>query len=292
MKQKLYVKILLHTFFILATITFIVPFILMISISISNEADVVDYGFKLIPMHVDFSAYKLLFQEFGTMAWAAVFTILVSCGSAFGTAVVCALMAYPLSRPDFSWKGPINKILIFTMLFNGGLIPRYILNTQYLHLNNTVWIYLIPGVSAWGVILYRTFFSQIPASLIESAKIDGATNTVILKNVIVPLTKSMVMVQVFQGIVTGWNGWETSLYYITDKKLYTIQYLMQIYLKNAGELKKLFLENPIFADQLDLVPVETLRYAMAVIATFPVLVIFPRMQKYFSKGIAVGSVKG
>lgn len=292
MKQKLYVKILLHTFFIIASITFIVPFLLMVSISVSNETDVIEYGFKLIPMHIDFTAYKLLFQDFGPMAWASVFTIFVSCVSAFGSNILCALMAYPLSRSDFSWKGVINKILLFTMLFNAGLIPKYILNTQYLHLNNTVWIYLIPGVSAWSVILYRTFFSQISPSLIESAKIDGASNTVILKSIMIPLTKSMIMIQVFQAVVTGWNGWETSLYYITNKKLYTIQYLMQVYLKNAQELRKVFMENPAFQGQLENIPVETVRYAMAVIATIPVLLIFPFLQKYFSKGIAVGSVKG
>lgn len=292
MKQKLYVKILLHTFFIIASITFIVPFLLMISISLSNENDVINYGFKLIPMHLEFTSYKLLFQDFGTMAWASVFTIFVSCVSAFGSNVLCAMMAYPLSRSDFKWKRIINDLLLFTMLFNAGLIPRYILNTQYLHLNNTVWIYLIPGVSAWSVILYRTFFAQISPSLVESAKIDGASNMVILKDIMIPLTKPMIMIQVFQAIVTGWNGWETSLYYITDKRLYTIQYLMQIYLKNAQEIRKVFMDNPAFKDQMQEIPVETLRYAMAVIATIPVLVIFPFLQKYFSKGITVGSVKG
>ena len=234
MKQKLYVKILLHTFFIIASITFIVPFLLMVSISISNEKDVLEYGFKLIPMHIDFTAYKLLFQDFGTMAWACVFTIFVSLTGAVLTNVV----------------------------------------------------------SAWNVILYRTFISQISPSLIESAKIDGASNTVILKSIMVPLTKSMIMVQVFQAVVAGWNGWETSLYYITNPKLYTIQYLMQIFLKNAQELRKVFMENPAFQGQLENIPVETLRYAMAVIATVPVFTIFPFLQKYFSKGIAVGSVKG
>ena len=292
MKQKTYVKILLHTFFIIASITFIVPFLLMISVSLSNENDVLNYGFKLIPMHLEFTAYKLLFQDFGTMAWASVFTVFISCVSAFVTNVVCAMMAYPLSREDFRWKKVINNILLFTMLFSAGLIPTYILNTQYLHLNNTVWIYLIPGVSAWSVILYKTFFSQISPSLIESAKIDGASNMVILKSIMVPLTKPMIIIQVFQGIVDGWNGWQTSLYYITNSKLYTIQYLMQIYLKNSEQIRKVFMENPAFKDQMENIPVETLRYAMAVIATIPVLVVFPFLQKYFSKGITVGSVKG
>ncbi len=292
MKQKLSTKILINAFFIFWTIICIVPFILMVSISISNEADVIDYGFKLIPMHVDFTAYKVLFQNIGRMAWSALFTIIVSCVGTFVSTVICALMAYALSKKDFEWRGIINKILVFTMLFSGGLIPTYILNTQYLHLNNTVWIYLIPAISAWNVILFRTFFSQISPSLIESAKIDGATDSVILTKIMVPLTKSMIMVQVFQGVVAGWNDWQKSLYYITKPELYTIQYQMQIYLNHATEIQKLVSENPSFKGSIESIPVETLRYAMAVIATIPVLLIFPSMQKYFSKGIAVGSVKG
>lgn len=291
MKRKI-PQIFINLFFILATISFVVPFLLVISISISNEVDVVTYGFKLIPMHIDFSAYKMLFQNFGAMAWAIAFTMFVSVVGPFGTAVVCSMMAYPLSRPEFKWRKTINVILIFTMLFSGGLIPKYILNTQYLHLNNTVWIYLIPGVSAFGVILYRTFFSQIPASLIESAKIDGATNMQILRKIIVPMSMSIIMIQVFQGVVAGWNAWETSLYYITDKKLYTLQYLMQMYLKYSTNVQKLIMENPNFAGSIEQVPVETLRYAMAVVSIIPVFIVFPPMQKYFAKGMTVGAVKG
>ena len=292
MEQKLYTKILINIFFGFWTVICIVPFLLMVSISISNEADVIDYGYKLLPMHIDFAAYKTLFQNIGTMAWSAFFTIVVCCARTFISIVITVFMAYALSKRDFKWRGIINKLLIFTMLFNGGLIPTYILNTQYLHLNNTVWIYLIPSVTAWTVILFRTFFKQISPSLIESAKIDGATDGIILTKIVLPLTKSMVMVQAFQGIVAGWNDWQTSLYYITEPKLYTIQYQMQIYLNNATEIQRLILENPNFKGSIETIPVETLRYAMAVMATMPVLLIFPKMQKYFSKGIAVGSVKG
>ena len=291
MKRKI-PQVLINLFFIIASLSFVIPFLMVVAISISNEADVVNYGYSIIPRHIDFSAYKMLFQNFGDMAWAIVFTMFVSLVGPFGTAVVCAMMAYPLSRPDFKWRNVISTIMVITMLFSGGLIPKYILNTQYLHLNNTVWIYLIPGVSAFGVILYRTFFSQIPVSLIESAKIDGATNMQILRKIIVPMSMSIIMIQVFQGVVAGWNAWETSLYYITDKKLYTLQYLMQMYLKYSTNVQKLIMENPNFAGSIELVPVETLRYAMAVVSMIPVFVVFPPMQKYFAKGITAGAVKG
>lgn len=283
-------RVLLHLFFITATLTWIVPFLLMISISFSSEADVTRYGFSMIPRSFSTEAYRVLFAEFGTMAWAAVFTLLVSFGAAVLINVFNALIAYPLSRPNCKFKGAVNRLLIFTMLFSGGTIPLYILNTRYLHLNNTVFIYLIPYVSAWGIILYRTFFQGVPESLYEAAKIDGASEIRILISVVAPMSRPIIFMQVFQNVVDGWNGWQTSLLYVTKKSLWTIQYFMQMMLQYGTELKELYRANPAFAGKE--LPLETMRYAMAVIAIIPVVLIFPMVQKYFAKGINVGSVKG
>ncbi len=280
----------LHLFFIAATITWFAPFVLMISISLSTEADVVRYGYSFIPMNITFEAYEVLFEEIGTMAWAAVFTLLVSFGSAVLMNIFNALLAYPLSRPDCRFKGWVNKLLIFTMLFSGGVIATYILNTNYLHLNDTVFIYLIPYCSAWGVILYRTFFKSVPETLYEAAKLDGASELRVLWHVVVPLSKGMIFMQIFQMTIEGWNQWQTTLLYVTKKELWTIQYFMQMMLQYATEMKELYQLNPAFAGKE--LPIETMRYAMAVIAVIPVLVIFPFFQKYFAKGVTVGSVKG
>lgn len=283
-------RVFLHLFFIIATASWIVPFLLMVSISFSSEADVTRYGFALVPRTFSTEAYRTLFAEIGTMAWAALFTIMVSFGAAVLMNLFSALIAYPLSRPNCKFKGPVNKLLIFTMLFSGGTIPLYILNTRYLHLNNTPFIYLIPYVSAWSIILYRTFFRSVPESLYEAAKIDGATELRVLASVVVPMSRPIIFMQVFQNVVDGWNNWATSLLYVTKKSLWTIQYFMQMMLQYGTELKEIYRKNPAFAGKE--LPLETMRYAMAVIAVIPVLVIFPMIQKYFAKGINVGSVKG
>lgn len=289
-KRSIVPQIILNLFFIIATITFIIPFILMVSISFSNEKDILDYGFKVIPMHFSTTAYSTLFAEPDSMLWSALFTIIVSVIQAFLTNIICALIAYPLARPDWRHKKFINRLLIFTMLFDGGMVAHYILNTQYLHLKNTFWIHIIPAVSAWVIILYRTFFKGIPEEMYESAKLDGATETQILRSIVVPMSIPIFAMQVFVSFISGWNNWGTSLYYITDSKLWTIQYYMQIMLQYTTELEKLYRENPQFAGAT--LPVETLRYAMAVLATIPVICIFPFVQKYFEKGVNVGSIKG
>ncbi len=280
----------LHLFFIIATVTWFAPFVLMVAISFSTEADVVRYGYSFIPKNFTFEAYSVLFEEIGTMVWAAAFTLLVSFGGAVLMNVFNALLAYPLSRPDCRFKGWVNRLLIFTMLFSGGTISLYILNTNYLHLNDTVLIYLIPYCSAWGVILYRTFFRSVPETLFEAAKLDGASEFRVLCHVVVPLSKSMIFMQIFQMTIDGWNQWQTTLLYVTKKELWTIQYFMQMMMQYASEMKELYMANPAFAGKE--LPIETMRYAMAVIAVIPVLVIFPFFQKYFAKGVTVGSVKG
>lgn len=201
-------------------------------------------------------------------------------------------MAYPLSQADFKGRDFWRKFLIVTMLFSGGLIPHYILNTRYLGLRDNILIYLLPSIGAWNVFLFRTFFVNLDKYMVESAKIDGANKLQILLKIMLPLTKPLVVMNFFQGFLSHWNNITTPLYYITNRKLYTVQYLLQRMLNSAEETKKLIEVGLVSSSESVDIPIDATRFALAVIGAIPVFVLFPFLQKYYAKGVAVGSTKG
>lgn len=291
MKNNKALTFFVHAIFILMTIGFLVPFLIIISVSISNENDIIRYGFSLIPKQIDFTAFKILFEDFSKIGRSLLLTAIVSIIAPFFACAVQALIAYPLSRNDYSFKKALTWFVILTMIFSGGQIPSYVFITKYYHLGNNPLLYIIGGmVSAWGIILYRTFFKGIPSSLIESAFIDGANQLQIIWYVILPMAKAIFAIQYFTGLINRWNDFHTSLLYMTDEKWFTIQYFMQRILNNAEVLKQAYAQSGL--DHNIDIPVMTMRYAMCIIAVLPVFVLFPYVQKYFSKGMAVGSVKG
>ncbi|HHT03372.1 MAG TPA: carbohydrate ABC transporter permease, partial [Bacteroidales bacterium] len=181
--------------------------------------------------------------------------------------------------------------VLFTMLFSGGMVPTYLMNVRYLHLDNTIWIYILPGlVSAWNLIIIRTNYKSIPEELIEAAKIDGAGELYICFKIVMPICKPVLASVGFLFLVAKWNDWNTALLYITNPNLYSLQYLLQKILNEAEFLKQLaeagqLVDGSVF-------PSESYRYAMALIAAGPVLLVFPFFQKYFAKGMTIGGVKG
>ena len=192
----------------------------------------------------------------------------------------------------------VGKILIFfvffTMLFNAGMIPRYLTNTKVLGLGNTLWIYVLPAtVTAWYVMIIKTFYNGLPNELFESARIDGAGELRTFISIVVPLSKPCYATVGFMTLVNKWNDWNTTLVYIRDGKLNSLQYLLQVMLRSAEELKKMMENSPTLAAELEeTVSTEPMRFAMAIVAAGPVLLVFPWFQKYFVKGMTVGAVKG
>jgi ABC-type sugar transport system, permease component len=180
------------------------------------------------------------------------------------------------------------------MLFGGGLIPTYILNTTYLHLGNKIWVYILPGMaSAFYIIIFRTFFQQLSISLVESAKIDGASEIRIFFQIVIPQSTPVLATISLFLLLDHWNDWYTCLVYIRDEKLYTLQYLLQRILNEAEFVSKLASRAPpgISLNRFEL-PTESLKFAMCIVAAGPMLVIFPFFQKYFTRGLVIGSVKG
>lgn len=277
--------------FVLICLTMVVPFLMLVSISFSNEKDVMLHGYKLIPEHFDLTAYKFVFKNPSTIIKAYVFTFITAVSSTFLGVVLMSLMAYPLSVRTYKFRRFFALYLFITMVFGGGTAATYIVYTQYYHFRNSIWVFILPGaINAWHVILIRTFFQGIPTEVSEAAKIDGASHLRIFTNIVLPLSKPVLATVALMQLLGHWNNWMTSMLYTSNEDMRTVQYLLQVLMQNVENIRQMQ-EHGTNVNLQDL-PSETVRMAMAVVAAGPMIVIFPFFQKYFTKGITVGSVKG
>lgn len=287
--------VLINLYFILSSLLFIIPFVLIISASFTDEQTLLQEGYKLIPAKFSVEAYKYVFRSPQQLLDSYKITIIYSAIATVLGVVVMAMMAYPLSRPNYRYKRIVTFFIFFTMLFSGGLIPTYIWVTRYLHLGDTIWVYILPClVNAFHIIVIRTFFQGLPPSLVESAKIDGARELQIFFKIVIPLSKPVIATIALLTLLARWNDWNTALIYIKSKELYSLQYLLQKILREAQFVKDMADSTPIAGLDLDLskLPSETIRFAMCLVAAGPMLIVFPFFQKYFAKGLTVGAVKG
>lgn len=290
-KKKHTGQLVLHTLFLLMVFMYIVPFIMVVSISFTSETSLVRDGYHLIPKEFSLSAYKMVFSDPSQILNSYRTTIIFTAISTFLAVLVMGIMAYPMARPNFRFNRPVSFFVLFTMLFTGGMVPTYLLIVKYLHMNNTMWVYILPGlVSAYNLIIIRTNYKSLPAELIEAAKIDGAGELYICFKIVMPLCKPVLASIGFLFLVNKWNDWNTALLYITKPDLYSLQYLLQKILKEAEYLKQLAETGQLMGGEV--FPSESFRYAMAMVAAGPVLCIFPFFQKYFAKGMTLGGVKG
>jgi putative aldouronate transport system permease protein len=284
----------IYALFFLIGLSFIVPFLYILTASISSEEFIYKHGYKMLPREVSWAAYDMIFKNPQGIRDAYLVTAFQAAVGTFVGIVVMSLSGYTLSIHDFKLKRAITFYIFFTMLFSGGLIPVYILNTQYLHIGNTVWIYIIPSLaSAFYIIVFRTFFQGLPSSLRESAKMDGASELVIYLRIILPLSKPVLATIALFVVLDRWNDWYTSLIYVRKPQLYTLQFLLQRILMQAQFIRDMARQFPQYfkASQIKL-PIEGIRFAMVVVAAGPMLIIFPFFQKYFVKGLTIGAIKG
>ena len=282
-----------YIFFAIATIIFLFPMYLAIVVSITSEESILHNGYQLIPESFSFEAYKLLFTHYGrNLGRALMLTIGTGVLQPVISIFLTMCMAYPISQSDFKGREFWRKFLVITMLFNGGLVPTYILYTRFLGLKDSILVYLLPGIGAWNVFLFRTFFVNIDKSMVESAKIDGANKLQILLKIMLPLTKPLVAMNFFSGFLSRWNDIETPLYYISKRDLYTVQFLLQEMLRSIEATMEMIKMGFSAGMNVIDIPVDSTRFALAVIGAIPALILFPFLQKYYAKGIAVGSTKG
>ena len=289
-KDKIF-QIVLCVIFCVLCILIVFPFWLLISASLSDSAVLAAKGYQIWPNPIDFSSYAYVFKHPEQIMRAYGVTFVFSVVTMVLSVLLMAMIAYPISQRDFKAKNAVNFYLYFTMLFSGGLVPTYIVVAKLLHLNDTLWAYILPGlISPWYVFMMRTFFQGIPAEIMESATIDGASEYTVFFKMILPLSKTVLATVALFIFLGKWNDWNTALLYITKPKLYSLQYLLQKIMEDINTIK----QNQEAAAMLDLsnIPAETVRMAMAVVVAGPALVVFPFFQKYFVKGLTVGSVKG
>lgn len=287
-KENIFINIIL----LILSLCCIIPLWLIISISLSAEKDIVDHGYMFFPKVFDITAYNFVLRNPRQLIDSYIVTTLASFVGTAISVVVMVLVAYSLSRQTFIARKQVTFYLFFTMLFSGGLVPSYILITQYLKLNNSFWVYIFPHlVSPWHIFLLRTFFQKQPIALVESAKIDGASEFRILFQIVAPISKPVIATVSLLGLLTRWNDWMTSLLYINDDNLVTLQYLLQRMMNDIQLITQNLDMVNIEIDFANL-PSESARMAMAVLAAGPMLCIFPFFQKYFTKGLTVGAVKG
>ncbi len=293
MKKNNFISQLLLTIFLaVLSILVVIPFIILFSVSLSSETDISYYGYSLLPRKIDLSAYEFVFKNPTTILNAYKVTFIFSVLSMVLSTVMISLFAYPLSRSNFKPRKKLSFVMYFTTLFNGGLVPSYILITQYLHLNNTIWVYIVPGLfSVWSAFVMRTFFQGLPEAIIESAYIDGANEYRILFQIVYPLSKPVLATMAVNIFLGQWNNWYTAMLYIDKPELQSLQYMLQRIMQNLQLLQ----ENQKAAEMMvdaQSIPSETVRMAMAVVVAGPILFVFPFFQKYFVKGMVLGSVKG
>lgn len=283
-------QVVLCIAFSLVCALIIIPFILVVSISLSSESDILNYGYRLFPKKVDLSAYKFVFASPGSIFQAYKVTIIFSIASMMLGVTLKSMLAFTLSRKGLKGRQVMSFYLYFTMLFSGGLVPTYILISQYLHLTDTIWVYILVGlISPWHVFMLRTFFQGIPDEINDAAIIDGASEYRIFAQLYVPMSKPAIATIALFMFLSKWNDWNTAMLYINDESLVSLQYLLQRIMQNI----QLIESDPAVAAMYDgEIPAETVRMAMAVIVAGPALVVFPFFQKYFVKGITVGAVKG
>lgn len=277
----------------LLCIAILYPFLMLVSASFSNEKDILMNGFKLIPEHFDLAAYKAVFKNPKSIIDAYKVTITFSVVGTVLALLIRSSAAYALSSPKLRQKNKFSFYFYFTMLFSGGLVPSYILITQYLHLDDTIWVYILPTlVSPWHIFMLRTFFNNLPSSLHESMRLDGASEYTIFTRLVLPLSKPAIATIALMTFLNDWNNWNTAMLYINKQELISLQYLLQKIIRDVEFLR----QNAQNVSGIDMsaaeVPTTTMQMAMAMIAAGPVLVIFPFFQKYFVKGLTVGSVKG
>lgn len=292
-EEKIF-QIVIHIFLGIFAVCAILPILILVTGSITSEQELIQDGYTFFPKSIDFSAYKYLFQQAGQILNAYGITLFITIFGTVLSLVITPLLAYPLSRKDFRARNIFSFLVFFTMLFNGGIVPSYIMWTQIFHLKNTIWSLIFPNLlmNGFNVVLMKNYFAQnIPMELIEAAKVDGENEFGIFFKIVLPLALPvMATVGLFVGI-GYWNDWTNGLYYVSEPELYSlqnflnrmmqdIQFLMSnSQIQSGGQMAAAF-------------PSTGIRMAISVVGILPIIALYPFFQKYFVKGITVGAVKG
>lgn len=283
-----------YAFLIALTVISLAPFLLIVIASFTDESTLINNGYSFLPEKFSLGAYQYMLGQSSSILHAYFISFSVTIVGTLVSVILTSMLAYPMSRRDFPFRSPLAFFVFFTMLFNGGVVPAYIMWSRIFHLQNTIFALILPNylVTAFNVFLMRNYYkSNIPVEMIEAARIDGASEMSIFTRIMLPLSiPAIATVGTFTALVY-WNDWTNSLYYIRDANLYSIQYYLIALMENIRMIASgnASITSGALSTQL---PSVSIRMALAVVGTLPIMVAFPFFQKYFIKGAVVGAVKG
>ena len=276
---------------VMVTLT-LLPILLIIIASFTKESALLQNGYSFLPKEWSLDAYYYIIKQGSVILRAYGVSVLVTVVGTVASVLITTTLAYPMARQSFPYRNALSFFVFFTMLFSGGIVPSYIMWTNYFHIKNTIWALIVPNylVSAFNVILVKNFYSNnIPASLIEAAQLDGATEMQIFRKLVFPMARPVVAtISLFTGLCY-WNDWTNGLYYVDNQKLYSIQLLLMKIMNNIEALKAN--ANLMGAGAVSL-PGTSVRMAIAFIGILPILIVYPFVQKYLVEGVVIGAVKG
>jgi putative aldouronate transport system permease protein len=285
---------LIHALFIFCSAAAILPILLVIAISFSSEDSIIKYGYSLIPREFSLDAFKYILNDSHVVTRAYFVTIFVTITGTLACMIVTSALAYPISRKSMPFRRFFSVYVVLTILFNGGLVPWYILFKTYLHFGDNIWALIVPGLmlNGFNVLVMRTFFANtIPSELFESANMDGAGELRIFAQIVIPLSKPVYATIGLFATLAYWNDWFNSMVFQINHDNFSMQYVLQNILNNIQYLAQNTRSNNV-GSSFAALPAETSRMAMALIAVGPVIFAYPFFQRYFVKGLTIGAVKG
>ena len=268
----------------------LIPFLIVIGSSFTAESYIIRNGYSILPKEWSIESYATIFRSPMAIIRAYGVTIFVTIAGTVLSVFLNTMAGYVLQRKDFEWRNKLSFFYFFTTLFSGGLMPWYIMCVKYLHLKDSIWAMILPGiVSVWNILLVKGFMASVPFEVTESAKIDGAGDFKIFLKLIWPLSKPVIATIGLFTALTYWNDWYNSMLFINNDHLYSLQYQLYKLLNDARVLRQLASEAGIVVDT---VPIESMKMALTVVVTGPIVLLYPFVQRYFIKGLTLGAVKG
>lgn len=288
--DKIVFDIIGYILLFIVAVLCLLPFYLIIIGSFTDEAEIIRNGFSIIPKQLSLEGYRLSLRNPTSILTAYGNTIFVTVVGTLLSLIMNTMTGYVLQRKDFPWRNHFSFFFFFTTLFSGGLVPWYILCVRYLGFKNQMYALIIPAIfSVWNMIISKTFMSSIPDAITESAKIDGANDFLIYVRLILPLSVPLIATIGLFSALGYWNDWYNAMLFIDDENLFTLQYYLQRLLGSVEALRRIAEKSGIKVPQL---PMESMKMAMTVITTGPIILLYPFAQRYFVKGLTIGAVKG
>ena len=284
---------LLNKWFGIWTLLCVLPLLLVVIVSFSSEQSIFEKGYSFLPLEWSTSAYEFFFKLGDQLVRSYGITIFVTIAGTLFSLAISATFAYVLSRSDYAYNRLFTLLMLFTMLFNGGIVATYMVNSRLLGLGNSIGALIFPmSFNAFYIVVLRTFYKSIPKELTEAALIDGASEFRTFFQIILPLSKPGIATIGMFTMIAYWNDWFLGMLYIVDQKKYPVQTLLWS-MQNSLEFMKQSSTNALeYAEMVQNAPTDSGRMALTVLVVLPILLAYPYFQKYFVRGLTVGGVKG